>query len=252
MLALAALLLGGCQAAMIDERDEKPLGRNVALTLTNRYPVSQDPMLNDYVTRIGLVLGNVTDRPDLEVHAGALRTREVGAWAGPGGYILITEGAIGMMDDESELAGVLAHELAHAVLKHGLDAVKQESTKQEFLALMSLFKETSKYVEVAAAATDVVISKPYSRDQERAADAAGVKYLIAAGYDPNGLLKFLQKLQRTKGAAAGGQMLSTHPGLDERISNVRNLIAQAGSPGGARLKDRFVRNTAGVVKTGVN
>src|SRR4029079_19055889 len=114
--AFAAAQLGakGLDWADIQSQQRQDeIGQAIAVAITNRYPLSSDTQLTDYVNLVGLTVASVAPNADINYSFGVLDTPEVGAYSAPGGYIFITRGALGMLQDESELAGVLAHEVAH-------------------------------------------------------------------------------------------------------------------------------------------
>lgn len=217
---------------------QEELGESVAVAITNRYPLSTDQSLNDYVNLVGLTVASVGPNPEIDYAFGVIESPQVNAYSTPGGYIFVTTGALRIMQDESELAGVLAHEVAHVAEGHGIDAVR--TAKRTDLALSAArtaderFNAYSRAVDVA---TDVVLVKGYSRAQESRADALAVKYLIDAGYDPKGLARFLQRMQPPSGGARG-QLMSTHPGTTDRIARIEKQVAGTNATG-ATLKDRF-------------
>jgi predicted Zn-dependent protease len=106
---------------------QEDLGQSIAVAISNRYPVSRNRALNEYVNLVGLTVASVSPKPELKFAFGVLETNDVGAYSTPGGYVFVTRGALALMNDESELAGVLAHEVAHVVANHGIEAVKKAS-----------------------------------------------------------------------------------------------------------------------------
>lgn len=236
--------LVGTGAKLVDRADlESPqrqdaIGQSVAIGITNRYPLIVNEELNDYVSLVGLTVASVSKNPGINFTFGVLDTSDVAAYSTPGGYIFISRGALALVQDESELAGVLAHEVAHVALNHGMEAVKSNSNMQVLSsAIQAGNSQAAQWGQFIDGALDIAISKPYSRGQESGADAEAVKYLIAAGYDPKGLLRFLQKLQ-SQGSSGGG-LMSTHPGTADRIAAVQR---QAGNATGAMLKERYAAN----------
>jgi predicted Zn-dependent protease len=214
------------------------IGQSVAIGITNRYPLIMNEELNDYVSLVGLTVASVSRNPDLSYTFGVLDSSDVAAYSTPGGYIFISRGALALVEDESELAGVLAHEVAHVALHHGMDAVKSSSNMQVFSsAIQAGSNQAAQFGQFIDGALDIAISKPYSRGQESGADAEAVKYLKASGYDPKGLLRFLQKLQSQSGASGG--LMSTHPGTADRIAAVQRA---AGNATGVTLKERYAAN----------
>jgi len=96
--------------------------------------------------------------------------------------------------------------------------------------------------DIRDAGIDVITKTGYTQPQEFAADQEGVKIMTAAGYDPHSYLRFLQRLEQLQGSAAGGQLMSTHPGISERVKRVAEQIAAMNNPGGAILADRFAKS----------
>ena len=111
-------------ARQLSEADEDELGKSVAILITNRYPPSDDKKLIQYVNLVGYTLVESSRKPDKQYTFGVLETDDIGAYSGPNGYVMITHGAIKSMQDEAELAGVLAHELTHVIDRHGLEAAR--------------------------------------------------------------------------------------------------------------------------------
>lgn len=227
-------------AARLSDREEDAMGQSVAVAVTNQYPLNENAAQTKYVTLVGLTIASCTTKPDGNWVFGVVDSPDVNAFAGPGGYIMVTSGALKMMENEAELAGVLAHEITHVEQQHGLKAVKQAGYLD---ALAEGGKAVDNRVELLSpiieGSIDVVLKKGYSREQETDADKRAVKLVMAAGYDPNAYKAFLQRV-RAGQSSGKSNIMSTHPGLDQRIAAV-----SAGIPAGqtgAQLKDRFAKN----------
>jgi beta-barrel assembly-enhancing protease len=257
-LAFVPFNMGGCSGADLNvtniingtqqighsmalgEKDEPALGEAVALQATNRYSIYPDKNLNRYVTLVGSTVATAAPRTTPYYFA-VLDTDEVNAFSAPGGYVFITRGAVQRMRDESELAGVLGHEIGHVCKHHGLNAAKNATFKQGAVTLASSESHAAQFNAVADGAGDAVLNTGFSQPQEEEADAEGVKYVIGAGYDPDGFLHFLQRMQQGQGH--GLKLFSTHPGLGDRINKVNDQITKTGKGGqGATLADRFAQN----------
>lgn len=221
---------------------EEPLGEAVAVNVTNRYGLSSDDNLNRYVTLVGLTVASVSPRPELRFYFGVLDTDEVNAFSGPNGYVMITRGALHHMQDESELAGVLSHEIGHVCKRHGIQAAQGAGFIDAGMTLAQGSGYYAQFGQAADGVVEVITTKGFSQPQEDEADAAAVEYVTAAGYDPAGYLHFLQRLQQSR-RKGGLKLMSTHPGLDERVNRVSAEVAATGKAGkGAMLAERFALN----------
>jgi predicted Zn-dependent protease len=225
------------------QQRQDEIGQSVAVAITNRYPLLHDQALTDYVNLVGLTVAWASSNPDINYCFGVLDTPDVGAYSAPGGYVFITRGCLAMCQDESELAGVLAHEVAHVSLNHGIEAVKNAKRTDLMVSAAKTYdSNVAAFGNMVDVAADAILVKGYSRAQESAADSHAVQYLAASGYDPNGLLRFLQRLEAASGSGGGmKQLMSTHPGTAERVTAVQNEIA-AMHVTGVTLKERFAAN----------
>jgi predicted Zn-dependent protease len=228
-------------SATMGEKDEDDLGQTVAIAATNRWPLYDKPELTKYVTLVGLTVASETSNPDGNWVFGVLDTPDLGAYSGPNGYIMVTRGAIAAMEDESELAGVLAHEIAHVMNRDGFNLVKAAKFKEGAMQVGSAANSTvAAFSQASDFLTDTVFATGWNRDQETKADSKAVQLLIAAGYDPNGLTRFLKRMEQRKGGSA--KLFSTHPGTADRIAKISAQIGSA-KPG-ATNKERFTKAAA--------
>jgi predicted Zn-dependent protease len=227
------------KAGTMDARQERAIGESVSLVLTNEYGVTKNEQLARYVVLVGQTIASRTPRADQPWVFGVLDTDKVNAFSGPGGYVWITRGAIMKMQDESELAGVLAHEVGHVIKHHGLDAAKQAGLTDAFVTGVGSVNGANQFNDATDKITDLIGKQVFTEPQEFEADQESVKYTAAAGYDPDGFLRFLKRI-RAEQQAGGADLFSTHPGLDDRIKRVSDAISSAGTGGhGATMQDRF-------------
>jgi len=215
----------------IDEPEEVELGRSFTAAVGGRYKVSRDAGLTKYVALVGNEVAATSDRPDLRYYFAVLDTPEPNAFAAPGGFIFISRGALELMSDEAELAGVLGHEVGHVALKHHGEAIKDQKRK----ALLtrgaqiagSSFSQSAPFVGLIGVMVDGVIEqtliKGFSRSEEMASDKVGFQYAARAGYEPAGLRGFLATLKAKSADAGVVKFNSTHPGLDDRLQEQAKL-----------------------------
>lgn len=148
------------------------------------------------------------------------------AFALPGGTIIVTQGLLDEFGrDEGALAAVLGHEIAHVVERHGLQNLYSSSAI--YLAAALVFGDVGPVIETLLVEGQALLNLVYSRDHERAADKIGLGISRQAGYDPEGLIRFLEGLRADLGGDAQPSWLSSHPGLDERIKLLRAELGGA-------------------------
>lgn len=237
-----ALIQGAGQMAesqMIDERHEDKYGQTVAVAVTNTYGYYDDEKLNHYVNLVGLTVVSGSDRPDGNFVFGVVNSDEIGAFSGPGGYIMITRGALQQIENEAELAGVLAHEIGHVCLQHGLKAVKSSNFTQGLITAANSQNDAENQQAFNAVSSALVesVGQEFSKEDETEADTAAIKYLIATNYNPSAYVNFLRKLE------SGHKQMKTHPASAQRIAHVEQLIEKAGKTNqGQTLKARYAMN----------
>ena len=215
----------------IDEPEEVELGRSFTAAVGGRYKVSRDAGLTKYVALVGNEVAATSDRPDLRYYFAVLDTPEPNAFAAPGGFIFVSRGALELMSDEAELAGVLGHEVGHVALRHHADAIKDQKRKALAARTAQIagasFSQSAPFVGLIGVMVDGVIEqtliKGFSRSEEMASDKVGFQYAARAGYEPAGLRGFLSVLKAKSGDAGVVKFNSTHPGLDDRLQEQAKL-----------------------------
>ncbi len=219
-----------------DQQTQIAIGESITCAVTAKTPLTTDLALNNYVSMVGFALLDSSSSPGLEIMFGVLETEDVNAFSAPNGAVMITRGALRLMQDESELAGVLGHEMTHVFAKHGIKSVATgqfwNAALEGGLAAANVRGPAAVFVGAADTAVDGVLVKGYDRGTEFDADAGAVQLCKAAGYDPNGLVRFLQRLE----TRPGGGLFSTHPGRPERIAKLQALIGPAS---GAKMAARY-------------
>ncbi|HEX4347013.1 MAG TPA: M48 family metalloprotease [Vicinamibacterales bacterium] len=223
----------------ISEDEERKIGTDVSLKVRARFGVVQDPAVARYVTLVGRTLAAQTERPNLKWEFIVLDTDGVNAFASPGGYVHITRGALGLIKDESELAGVLGHEIGHVVRKHTINAIKKQNAEK--LAVDAAAPDRGPFLDkLTNFALDQVLEGKFDRNDELDADKFGVDIAAKLGYQPSALGDFLQRLDdRNKDTPTRNGLFASHPDTKERIQKIRT---QAGSKAGAHVQPRYAAN----------
>ncbi len=215
------LLLQGIQVLQVSnlsDSQEIALGQQINRDLQQRGRIrlSQDPQLTSWINGIGQRLAQVSERPHIPYVFQVVEDPAINAFATMGGYVYITTGAIAAAQTEDQVAGVLAHEIAHITSRHGVKQLQQTATARAGAQALGLDNSA-----LAAIAFEVGISRPRSREDEFEADAKGVWTLYRAGYDSYGLPQMLANLL---GRSRTPEFLSTHPATPERIARLNQII----------------------------
>jgi len=210
----------------IGEEEEIVLGEAVAVEAFSRfggeYP---NQAWNRYINLIGKTIAEVSDRPTLNFHFAILNSPEQNAFAAPGGYIFITVGLLKSLKNEAELAGVLAHEIAHVTKQHMLETIRRGAILGSVseLSLTAMKQDPKMFSNVIDQMTDLLFTKGLDKDKEFEADVVGVDYAYRAGYNPLGLEDYLQTLAKEEGHVES-KFFTTHPSTTERIDKIDTLL----------------------------
>jgi hypothetical protein len=192
-----------------------------------RFGVVQDPAVHKYVTMVGTLLAQESERPKLPWTFIVLDTDGVNAFASPGGLVHITRGALGLIRNEAELAGVLAHEIGHVARKHTVNAIKKNNVVQ-LGAKETLSNRGPVLDKLANKAYEMVLENAFDRGDEIDADRQAVQLTQKVGYASGALGDFLARLdERNKDQPARNGLFASHPETRERIEKIRQLSAAA-------------------------
>jgi len=218
------------------------MGQEFARQVEQTSHLITDPVVNEYVNRLGQNLARNSDTK-LPFTIKVLDVEEPNAFALPGGYMFVNAGTILMADDESELAGVMAHEIGHVAACHAA----REATRGTFaqLAMIPVVILTGGLAglgvnEAANFGIPAVFSK-FGRNFEAQADYLGIQYAYKAGYDPNGMINFFEKLQTLEKRRPGVAMklYGDHPQTPDRIAQSQREIGAILPP-----RDQYITNTS--------
>lgn len=236
-------------AAPVTPEVEQRLGEGIAVkayaTEGKRHP---DEDLQRYVNLVGRAVSRQSGRPDLLYSFAVIESDAPNAFAGPGGYIFVTTAALKLMRSEAELAGVLAHEIAHVTERHMLTIYrKQQRFDTIFATAEAIDGDAARYGDAVNFGTDTLFNKGLGAQFEFGADTVGMEYAALAGYDPEGLVTFLERLGQGQTAQPGGWLASTHPSTAQRVGRCRQYLSTTLSGvEGKQLAERFAKYTAGV------
>jgi beta-barrel assembly-enhancing protease len=234
----SAVEKGSKAFSKISPQDEYHLGRAVAANIFDRYPPSKDTALINYVNKVGATLVAFSDRPEIYngYHFMVLESPELNAVSAPGGFVFVTSGLIKRLPDEDSLAAVLAHEIGHEVLEHGMKAIADANAKAAALILGKEAVSTFGGSEAAqisgifgdsiSGAVETLLVKGYSRGQEYDADEYAAKLLARAGYNQKSIVAVLDAVESAQSGGASGGWLSTHPSAEDRKDELEGELAE--------------------------
>ncbi|MDL2290800.1 M48 family metalloprotease [Desulfovibrio sp. OttesenSCG-928-F20] len=216
-------------------KEEKELGQKFNLFVRSRLPLVQDVEIVDYVESIVRRLTRATPPQLFPFSASVIRHNAVNAFACPGGYIFVHTGLILAMDNESEVAGVIAHEMAHVTQRH----IASRIESSQYISILSLLGalagaflggggQGSAALLAGSMAAGQAAMLNYSRNDEREADQVGMNYLTKSGYPPQGMVRAFEVLSRKQWLMGSDipSYLSTHPGLLERVRDMSMRISR--------------------------
>ena len=207
------------EAFLISTQQEIDMGRSFSRELEKKFGLVNDPELQARVARIGASIAAVADRKDLPYSFKVLNSKEVNAMAVPGGYIYVFKGLTDYMPSDTELAGILGHEVGHIVKKHTVVQIERSlAVGVVFAVLMG----SSSSLILAELISDALMAG-YSREAEREADSLGVVHTMRAGYNPYSMLIGMEKLDQLSGKTSF-DLFADHPETSKRIIAVRDQI----------------------------
>ncbi|MBT6717756.1 MAG: M48 family metalloprotease, partial [Nitrospina sp.] len=204
----------------IGYEEEKAIGGRLAVEVFNRYGGAyEDPELLRYVNLVGQAVADVSNRPDIDYHFAILNTEYPNAFATPGGYVFVSIGLLKMIENEAQLAGVLAHEVAHITRKHALQTLERSRSLQgvSSLTLTVMDKDPGLFDKLIDEVSNTLFTKGLDKNLEFEADKYGREFAYRTGYYPGALKRFIQKLGTSK-QNQGSIFSSTHPTSRERYS----------------------------------
>jgi len=213
---------------------EIALGKQLAQEVERQAKIIDDPVIAEYVSRVGQ---NLVRNSDAKVPftIKVLDSEEVNAFALPGGFFFVNSGLILKAESEAELAGVMAHEIAHVAARHGTRQATRGEIAQIGMIIASIaipYGWTGYAIRQGAGLAIPLGFLQFSQAMEREADYLGLQYMCKAGYDPTAFVDFFEKIQTLEKRKPGtlSKVFSTHPMTDNRIKSAQDEIQKILAP----------------------
>lgn len=241
-LWLALLTIPAAAYALISVQQEIEIGREAQQQVRKQTPQVGDRTVSSYVVSIGRRLASRAGGPKYPYSFSITNYREINAFALPGGPVWINRGVVQAAANESQLAGVIAHEVAHIARRHAADQLTKRLVADGLIGLLGAVLGNDRSARTAQIGAKVLAGGymlKFSRDDEREADRVGAEIVGRAGWDARGLIEFMEILQRQQGRDPRSVeiFLSSHPGPSERAELLRKTVRA----GGRRNSQEFQR-----------
>ncbi|MBF0363639.1 MAG: M48 family metalloprotease [Oligoflexia bacterium] len=218
-----------------DTLAEIKFGRELAARILNKYKLvdrsEQERKVTRYLAALGAGIASMIGRTEIKYYFAILDSDDVNAYACPGGYIFITKGAMKLIKDEAQLAGVLAHEIAHVNERHIIRKLQlrgsDNSVVSGFGALIagasaSYLKTFSTLLDKAM---EILFEEGISKKEELQSDGEAIKTLISLGYNPNNYLFLIKSLAKVMQMERGKVLSKTHPSVTQREQEIEEIIS---------------------------
>ena len=206
--------------------EEIQIGREITGNLLGAAPLVKDAALQKYVNQVGRWVANQSERANLPWHFGVIESEDINAFAAPGGYVIITKGLYRKLENEAQLAGVLAHEIAHVVKNHHLKILQQSQLLDLGADLLGKkLGKDDKTVQTLIGSGAEICARSLDKNAEFESDRMGVVLTARAGYEPYGLPEVLQTIGETgKDESSVALLFKTHPHPDDRLLKLDDAI----------------------------
>jgi metalloendopeptidase OMA1, mitochondrial len=243
VLLLTAALYGlGCEAVeytgrsqmnLVSEADEKKLGGDAYDDILKKTPLSKNQAWQAQLKRVGQKISAAAARPDYQWQFNVLQGKEVNAFCLPGGKVAFWEGIMSVTQDDTGIAVVMGHEVAHALARHGAERMTQNMGAQVVGQLLStgVGMVSPAYTEAFSQAyglgVNTLVILPWGRSQESEADHIGLLLMAKAGYDPSAAIAFWERMSKLQQGGKPPEFLSTHPSDETRIARIKQWLPEA-------------------------
>jgi len=216
-------------ACAVSTQQEVEIGTNYASQISKELPLVKNPEVNRYITALGDSLAKVADQRNLDWHFFVVDSRDVNAFAVPGGYVYVNRGLIERATTVAQVAGVLGHEIGHVTRRHSIKQMQKAQGANIGATLLCTLTSACNS-DLANAALSIGANAAFakfSRTDETEADEEGVRNAIKAGYDPNGIPEMFEILmnERKTRPTDVDRFFASHPMEESRIADTKRLIA---------------------------
>jgi predicted Zn-dependent protease len=223
-----AVTLTGCG---VSTQQEIEMGQQYASQINQQLPIVSDPEANRYINLLGDSIARLTSRTDIpDWHFYIVDSKEVNAFAVPGGFVYVNRGLIERTQRMDQLAGVLGHEIGHVVRRHSIKQMQQQQGANIGVTLACVLTRIcdNQAGQAAIQVGGTALFAKFSRTDEAEADAEGIKNVVRAGISPNGIPEMFQILinERQSNPSAVEGWFATHPMEEDRIASTRAQIAK--------------------------
>ena len=227
VLALAVTLTG----CGVSTQQEIEMGQQYSQQINAQLPIVTDPEANRYINLLGDSIAKLTSRTDIQDWKFYIvDSKEVNAFAVPGGFVYVNRGLIERTQRMDQLAGVLGHEIGHVVMRHSIKQMQQQQGANIGVTLACILTRIcdNQAGQAAIQVGGTALFAKFSRGDEAEADAEGIKNVVRAGISPNGIPEMFEILiaERQSNPSAVEGWFSTHPLEEDRIAATRAQIAQ--------------------------
>ena len=244
-VVLAASLVSAAPAAAVNlfsVQQDVQAGRQAAAQVERQMPILRDAQVTSYVNAIVRRLASQAGGPDFAYQAKVVDSREINAFALPGGYVYVNRGLISAVRNEAELAGVLAHEIAHVAERHGTEQATKAYGAQAGVGLLAQVlggrdRRLGIPEQIIGSLGVNAAFMKFSRNAEYEADRVGARIMARAGYDPMAMASFFDVLQAQKrtNPNAVATFFSSHPAASDRSARIRADASQLGRGTGRQV-----------------
>jgi predicted Zn-dependent protease len=227
-LAVWVITQAACGTGTVSSDQERQYGAADAEHIDSVVPLIRDSAINEYISSLGKRIAGNTSRANLDWRFQVVDSKEVNAFALPGGFVYVNRAVIEQADRMDELAGIMGHEIGHVVRRHSVNQLQEQQRERTGLVLLCTLTTACRHIggRVAIAVGADAARAKYSQSDEAEADSEGVVNTVKAGINPEGLPSFFQRMLDSQKAepTAVESFFSTHPTDQSRIDATRKQI----------------------------